>query len=182
MTVKQKLDGILAHNSFTGTGYISVARLHVYPEVRAICKGNTCRGYGTSWACPPAVGTVEECAARVNQFDTMLLLSKKYQLEDSFDFEAMTEGFRDFKVTVDDFHQKIKEIMSDYILLSNEGCGRCSKCTYPDAPCRFPELLCHSLEGYGFLVNELAAQAGIPYNNGVNTVTFYGALIFNQEN
>ncbi|WP_303860576.1 DUF2284 domain-containing protein [Alkalibaculum bacchi] len=30
-------------------------------EVRGICKGNSCGLYGTSWACPAAVGRLEEC-------------------------------------------------------------------------------------------------------------------------
>ena len=57
-------------------------------------------------------------------------------------------------------------------------CGRCASCTYPDAPCRFPEELYHSLEGYGFNVSELAGQAGIRYMNGPSTVTFLGAVLY----
>lgn len=93
----------------------------------------------------------------------------------------MTEGLLDFKKRVDVFQQNLKDILSDFLLLSNEGCARCSQCTYPTAPCRFPDLLHHSLEGYGFVVNELAAEAGIHYNNGVNTVTYFGALLFKEN-
>ena len=32
-------------------------------KVRYICKSE-CSQYGKSWACPPAVGTVEECSGR----------------------------------------------------------------------------------------------------------------------
>jgi len=35
-----------------------------------------------------------------------------------------------------------------------------------------------SLEGYGFIVSELAESAGIRYHNGANTVTYFGALCF----
>ena len=84
----------------------------------------------------------------------------------------------DFKKRVDIFQQHLECILSDFLPLSNEGCGRCSECTYPDAPCRFPHLLHHSLEGYGFVVNKLATEAGVRYNNGANTVTYFGALIF----
>ena len=38
-----------------------------------------------------------------------------------------------------------------------------------------------SLEGYGIFVSELATQAGMKYNNGPNTVTFFGALICGDE-
>ena len=86
---------------------------------------------------------------------------------------------RDFKRAVERFDERLKALVTDYMLLSNEGCGRCETCTYPSAPCRFPDRLYHSIEGYGFAVNELAAEAGLRYNNGVNTVTFFGALLFN---
>ena len=84
-----------------------------------------------------------------------------------------------FKVTVDRFAEAVKEHMDDALILSNEGCGRCKDCTYPDAPCRFPDKLYPSIEGFGFIVSELAQQAGIKYNNGPNTVTFFGAVLYN---
>ena len=162
-------------------GELATTNLKFHPEVRALCQENTCRNYATSWACPPAVGTMEECAQRVRQFDQMLLFSQKYELEDSFDFEGMTQGLLDFKQLVDRFQQAREGVLPEFLLLSNEGCKRCSVCTYPNAPCRFPELLHHSLEGYGFIVSELAKEAGMHYTNGANTVTFFGALLFLEK-
>ncbi|HIV13348.1 MAG TPA: hypothetical protein IAA63_09455 [Candidatus Pullilachnospira stercoravium] len=53
----------------------------------------------------------------------------------------------------------------------------CSECTYPEAPCRFPDRSHGSIEGYGIMVSDLANQAGINYINGANTVTYFGALL-----
>lgn len=181
MNILSEIQEIAVQSSFSEAGYINVADLNYYPEVRAICEGNSCRNYAASWACPPAVGTIAECRERVEQYDKMLLFSKKYELEDSFDFEGMTEGLLDFKGTTDLFAQNLNGILQDYLLLSNEGCGRCAECTYPGAPCRFPQSLHHSLEGYGFMVNELAGKAGLRYNNGPNTVTYFGALLFRSN-
>ena len=153
-----------------------------YQEVRTICEGNSCRNYAASWACPPAVGTLSECKERVEQYDNMLLFTRKYEVEDSFDFEGMQADLRNFKQTVNSFQLNLNSILPTYLLLSNEDCGRCSECTYPNAPCRFSQLLHHSLEGYGFIVKELADNAGVRYNNGPNTVTFFGALLFNVIN
>jgi predicted metal-binding protein len=74
----------------------------------------------------------------------------------------------------------MKPYLSDYLVLSNEGCEICKDCLYPHAPCRFPDRLHHSIEGYGILVSDLAKKAGVNYNNGENTVTFFGALLFNN--
>lgn len=137
-----------------------------------------CRGYNASWACPPAVGTFEECKQRVEQYDHMLLFSGKFELEDSFDFQGMIDSMGWFKDMVDGLDHEVKGVLNRYQLLSNEGCGRCDSCTWPDAPCRFPDKLHHSIEGYGFQIDQLAKQARIQYNNGKNTVTYFGALLF----
>lgn len=181
MDIVSKIEKLASESDFSEYGYVNVETLKYYEEVRKICEGNSCRNYGASWACPPAIGTIAECAERIGHYNTMLLFSKKYELEDSFDFESMAAGLKDFKHTVDLFQQKADDILSAYLLLSNEGCGRCPACTYPNAPCRFPHLLHHSLEGYGFIVKELADEAGIQYTNGLNTVTYFGALLFSDN-
>ena len=73
-----------------------------------------------------------------------------------------------------------RENLTDFLLLSNEGCVRCSKCTYPDNPCRYPDKLFPSVEGYGIMVNILAESANMKYINGENTVTYFGLLLFNS--
>lgn len=171
----------IASDIFFEYGYVEIKNLKFNQEVRTICEQNSCRNYATSWACPPAIGTLSQCKERVNHFNKMLLFTRKYELEDSFDFESMVSGLKNFKDCVDKFQQELNAVLSDYLLLSNEGCSRCKKCTYPDSPCRFPKLLHHSLEGYGFIVKELADAAGIHYNNGTNTVTYFGALLFNEN-
>ena len=181
MSNSSAIEEAAAKTEFTQFGYVRVESLKFYDEVREICKTNKCGKYGTSWACPPATGTVEECKERVSKYSKMLLFSKVYLLEDSFDFEGMMAGAVDFKELTGRFRSNIPGTVSNYLLLSNEGCKQCKSCTYPNAPCRFPELLHHSLEGYGFVVSELAREAGIKYNNGPDTVTYFGAILFNEE-
>lgn len=162
---------------FTQAGWLDPATLTLHEEVREICRGNSCRGYGASWACPPAIGDLETCRQRLLRYPRMLLFSKCCQLEDSFDFEGMGAGMREFKELVDKLQEALTPLSKRFLILSNEGCGRCQSCTYPDAPCRFPQLLHHSLEGYGLVVADLAREAGLNYHNGPNTVTFFGALL-----
>ena len=49
---------------FWEDGFIATEQIHFSEEIRQICEGNVCRHYAKTWACPPAVGTVEACAAR----------------------------------------------------------------------------------------------------------------------
>ena len=177
----EKLKEYLRSLGFHDCGTVDTAEVKFRQEIRGMCEVNTCRMYGTTWACPPAVGTVEECRDRVQAYDKMLVINGLYQLEDSFDFEGMTDGANKFRESSRALNEALAPYRGQYILLSNEGCDLCAKCTYPDAPCRFPEKTMGSLEGYGIFVSELANQAGVKYNNGPSTVTFFGALICNDD-
>lgn len=115
------------------------------------------------------------------QFDAMLVFTGKFTLESSFDFKGMMRSMADFKQIARDVESAVAPYLKDYLVLSNEGCGTCKSCTYPHAPCRSPKKLYHSIEGYGILVSELAKKAGISYNNGQGSVTYFGALLFNTS-
>lgn len=159
-------------------GLIETKQIVFSNEVRSLCKGNVCGKYGTTWACPPGVGTMDECKEKCLKYNKALVFSAKYNLEDSFDYEGMVSGHNEFKKICDRLADLVKEKQSDFLLLGNEGCMKCSKCTYPDKPCRFPEGLFPSVEGYGIMVSALAKSADIKYSNGANTVTYFGLLLY----
>lgn len=159
-------------------GVISTLDIPFDQEIRRICEDNTCRLYEKTWACPPAVGTVDECRARCLQYQTALVFNAVYPLEDSFDYEGILRGHGAFKDLCTRFHTLVKPKFRKFLLLSNEGYKRCKNCTYPSAPCRQPDLLFPSLEGFGIHVARLASCADIKYINGKNTVTYFGMLLY----
>lgn len=173
-TPAEALHGI----GITSFGYIQTREIVFSGEVRKLCEGNLCRNYGKTWACPPAVGTFEECRSRCLRYASAFVFASVYNLEDSFDYEGMMRGHRQFKEVCDRLHERLRQ---PCLLLSNEGCIRCQSCTYPAQPCRFPDRLFPSLEGYGILVNELAKTAGIPYNAGANTVSYFGLVCYGEN-
>lgn len=159
----------------TASGCTKTAEIVFSDEVRHICEGNLCRNYGKTWACPPAVGTLEACRAKCLSYSSAFVFMSTYQLEDSFDFDGMIRGHRQFKAVCDRLYERLAQ---PFLLLSNEGCIRCKTCTYPSEPCRFPDRLFPSLEGYGMMVNELAKSAGIPYCSGSNSVSYFGLVCY----
>ena len=161
-------------------GFADTAKIRFTHEVRGMCEVNTCRKYNRTWACPPAIGTVEECRQRVQKYDRMLVFSVKWELTDSFDYEGMMAGAKAFKRVCRSVDKAFRSYTTDHLMLANEGCDTCEECTYPDAPCRFPEQVHGSLEGYGIFVSELAKQAQINYMNGANTVTYFGGMAFHS--
>lgn len=159
-------------------GTISPTKIVFRNEIRKICEGNSCRLYGKTWACPPAVGTVEECRERCLHYANAIVFNAVYHLEDSFDYEGMIAGHGEFKKLCDTIYNLMNNEQTKFLLLSNEGCNRCKVCTYPESVCRLPQMLFPSLEGYGINVMELAENAGITYNNGENTVTYFGMVLY----
>jgi predicted metal-binding protein len=74
-------------------GLLKPSDIEYRQDIRDICK-NDCKNYGKSWACPPAVGTVEDCKSRCLEFDTMLVFTSKYTVEDSYDYEGWTHSIK----------------------------------------------------------------------------------------
>ena len=57
-------------------------------------------------------------------------------------------------------------------------CPVCEKCTYPDAPCRFPDKARSAMEALGIDVVALAADRGITYDHGAGTVTYFSIVFY----
>jgi predicted metal-binding protein len=174
-------DAILREIGIFQYGIVEAKDIVFANEVRRLCERNLCRNYGITWACPPAVGTVEECKAKCMEYDEGLVFSGKYNLEDSFDYEGMVNGLKEFKKVCDRLYALAKEKSFDFMLFSNEGCQRCDSCTYPDNPCRYPDKLFPSVESFGIMVPLLANSAKINYINGAGTVTYFGMLLYKKE-
>ena len=146
--------------------------------VRTLCEENACHNYNTSWACPPAVGTLEECRDRCRSFDHMLLFDRVYPLADSYDLEGMYSAMHKFRRTVDRYDELVGSLLSRKLFLANGGCDTCKKCVWPDRPCHFPARLHPSIEGFGLNIMRLAELAGLSYNHGYRTITLFGALLY----
>ena len=56
-------------------------------------------------------------------------------------------------------------------------CTKCKKCTYPDAPCRFPDQLFSSMEACGLYVSKVCTDNGLPYNYGPNKLAYSACFL-----
>ena len=163
-------------------GVLDTDKLSFSTGVRELCEANSCGHYNRSWTCPPGVGTFEECKAKILTFNKMFVYTTKHQLEDSFDIEGMEDGKRvhgEISARIRDFFKE--NYQGEMLILSADGCNICEKCTYPDAPCRFPDRSFPSVESYGVEVYRLAQELEINYINGVNTVTYFGCIAFDKK-
>ena len=160
---------------------IETGEIPFSPAVVEACARNACGMYGKRWTCPPGVGTPEELERRVRAYPLAAVLTCKYDIEDSFDFEGMMKGQRDARRVFAEVAEKMRAAGEAFLMLGNEGCDRCESCTYPDAPCRFPDKAMPSVEACGINVMQLAKEIGVRYNNGPNTVTYFSMILFEDE-
>ena len=181
MTLREMMEARREALGIHEFGFVPTKKIVASRMVREICKQNSCGGYGKTWACPPGVGTLEECQAKMAAWDTVFVFTTRHELEDSFDWEGMTAGKKAHDAVTPGVVDFFRSLIPETMVLASEGCARCQVCTYPDAPCRFPDKLHPSIESYGVEVNVLARSAHVRYNNGPNTVTFFSCIFFNGD-
>jgi predicted metal-binding protein len=149
--------------------------------VRNLCKQNACGQYGKNHMCPPAIKDIEEWEKEILSYKNGIIVTKVYQTKNSFDMKAMFEGMADFQETLvglkgdllDEFPEK------RLLLLGAGSCSICKKCTYMEGePCRFPKKAFPSVEACGVDVMSLSKTAGVKYNNGRNTITYIGVILY----
>ncbi len=142
------------------------------------CRANRCGMYGKKWTCPPGVGELSDLEKKIKSYRHAVVFSCKYDLEDSFDYKGMIEGNKKADAVLDDILKKLRADGVPFFALGCEVCNLCEKCTYPDAPCRYPDKAIPSVEACGINVVELSKNIGIKYNNGANTVTYFCIVLF----
>ncbi|MBQ3102829.1 MAG: DUF2284 domain-containing protein [Oscillospiraceae bacterium] len=149
-------------------------------QFRDICRSNACGMYGKCWMCPPAVGSIEEMMEKAKSFDHLLLFQTVDKLEDAFDFEGMMAGGRRMDNLLSSLGQALSSMQEgSFLLMGAGGCRVCESCTMKDGlPCRFPQKAVAGFEAYGIDVSDLAVKARLKYNNGKNTVTFFGGVLW----
>ena len=146
-------------------------------ELIKACESNRCGRYKKSWMCPPAVGQVAELEKKYKSYKYALVFTTKGELEDSFDIEGIERARRRHLEIERQAVEKVRGLGAEW--LSAGSCDLCSECTYPDAPCRFPDLARPSPEACGIDVTALAKVCNMRYYNGINTVTFFSVIFFN---
>ena len=165
---------------FTHAAPLSVDTLRALPAVRDACAVNKCGKFGACWTCPPAAGTLAECEARMRAYRRGLLVQTVGALEDCFDYESIKRTEALHQRTFAAFAEPLRESFPDLLALSSGGCTICARCSYPDAPCRFPGKAFSSMEAYGLLVSDVCRDNGLAYYYGKDTVAFTGCYLWDR--
>ena len=174
---RQWLEERLAEFPLYAYEFITTDELVFAGRVRYICE-HECPMYNTTWACPPAVGTVEACKARVTAFREGLMIATITEVSDIANIGETLATRADHEAITHEISQLIAEKSSETLTLSTEACALCEKCAWPDAPCRHPDRMFPCVESHGILVTDLAERHGIDFLAGSNLVTWFSLIFY----
>ena len=158
---------------------MDVKSLKFMPDVRSMCAADRCQHYAKNWSCPPACGELDYWEEKARGYSKGLILQTVGDREDSFDFEAMMEVADENKKQFENLVDALLATGEDFLAMSAGTCTRCEKCTYPDAPCRFPEKLYPSMEACGLFVSGVCSDNGVKYYYGDDKIAYTCCLLYN---
>ena len=159
---------------------IEVFTVETDASFREMCRQNACGLWGKCWTCPPDVGDIVTMMAHLRTYSHVLVYQTVGQLEDSVDFENMIRAGNAHNGLAQSLRSVFKESGIQTVLhLGAGGCRVCGVCARRTGePCRHPDLAMSSLEAYGIDVYQSTAPTELHYMNGKNTVTYFGAVLF----
>ena len=173
---KELLEQQLSELPLFHFAFLKTDELLFTERVRHVCR-EECPRYNTTWACPPAVGTVEECKAACLSYPDMLMISTVTEVSDIANIEETLATRGEHEAITRQVAKLMEEQGSELRVLSTESCAICETCTYPDAPCRHPDKMFPCVESQGILVTEVCEKCGMEFFNG-NIVTWVSLILY----
>ena len=177
MTI-QEFCALAKEIGFEQAGPLDPATIALKEEVREMCASGKCAMYDKRWSCPPGCGTLDECRELLKGYTRGILVQSVGELEDNFDIETMMETEAAHKERFYAMRKALVERGIDALAAGAGCCTICPECTYPDAPCRFPEQKMSSMEALGMLVLEVCKANDMRYFYGENTIAYTSCLLF----
>ncbi len=160
---------------------IKTGQIPVVDRVRTVCR-EECERYGTTWACPPAVGELSACEKKIRSYPEALFFSSVSEVRDILDMKELLGTRKEHEKLTDLIGDFLKEEGYEIFILSTESCEICENCTYPQGkPCRFPERMHPCLESYGVVAANLAEEENMEYQLGGNTVLWFSLILFRDQ-
>ena len=161
--------------------FIDPKELEFNNRIRWICE-NECPMYGKSWACPPGVGSLNQCKGKCLVHENCLLISSIVEVDDIADMEETLATRPDHEALTNEVADIMRSLGADPYILSTEACTVCEKCAILDGePCRFPEKMVSSMEAYGMLVLEICKRNGLTYYYGADKMAYTSCFLLKMK-
>jgi len=149
-------------------------------DTRKICKENLCHCLGTTWGCPPGVGTPAECAGSLKVFPKCALISRRYKISIK-ERGAIDRMASEMQNTLRSFSNYLRKLGYRTMPLADGGCNYCIECSYPN-PCIAPDMIVRSMGGYGIMIAEFLENNGIAVPFEEDAVTIRYLMLYDDSN
>ncbi len=174
----EKLEAFLAGFPIYEYRLLDTPKISVYPRVRTICEVE-CERYGSTWACPPAVGTIEECEKRIKAYPQGIFFSSVAEVSDLINMKEMLSTRKGHEELTTQVGKFLQQEGYEIFILSTESCDLCETCAYLEGkPCRYPERMHPCLESHGILASEIVEKEQMEYHLGGNTILWFSLILF----
>ncbi len=175
---KAALEERLAELPLYSYGFFDPRELEFTDRVRWVCE-HECPMYGTTWACPPAVGAVEECRKKCLNYPECLMIASVTEVSDISNIDETLATRPAHEKLTNRVRDEMRELGVKPFILSTEACTICSRCAYLDGlPCRMPGAMHPCVESQGINVIPLLEKFGLEFQYGENVVTWVSLLFF----
>ena len=179
MLDREKLESQLAQLPLYTYHFLSPEELEFSQRIRWICE-NECPMYGKTWACPPGVGSVEECRQKCACYVNCLMIATITEVNDIANIEETLSTRGPHEALTNQVRDLMQEQGVQPYTLSTEACALCERCAYLDGlPCRLPEKMHPCVESHGINILPLLETLGLEFQYGENVVTWFSLLFFN---
>ena len=158
--------------------YIDPQKLEFSPRIRWICE-NECPMFNKTWACPPAVGSVDACKGKCQSYVNCLMISTITEVEDIANIEQTLATRPAHEAVTNEVSDLLQQQGIEPFVLSTEACTLCDRCAWLDGqPCRYPEKMHPCVESHGINIIPVLEEQGICFQYGENIVTWISLLFF----
>jgi predicted metal-binding protein len=177
---REKLEEALSALPLYVYFYLDPKSLEFSPRIRWICE-HECPMYDKTWACPPGVGTVEQCKAKCLGYQNCLLVGTIVEAEDISDLHATLATRPEHEAVTNQVRQLMRQQGIEPYILSTEACAICDHCAYADGqPCRHKDVMHPCIESHGINIIPTLEENGLDFQYGSNIITWYSLLFFNE--
>lgn len=160
--------------------YIDPKTLEFSQRIRYICQ-TECPMYGKSWACPPGVGSVEQCQKICLSYSSCLMIGTIAETEDIADIESCLATRGPHEAITNQVAELLRRQGVEPYVLSTEACAECERCAVLGGqPCRKPERMHPCVESHGIVLTKTLEEQGLDFQYGSNMITWYSLLFFNE--
>ena len=158
--------------------FIDPKELEFNSRILWICE-NECPMYGKSWACPPGVGSLNQCKGKCLIHENCLLISSIVEVDDIADMEETLATRPDHEALTNEVAEIMRSLGADPYVLSTEACTVCERCAMLDGEaCRYPEKMHPCVESHCINVVPILENHGLEFQFGANVVTWISLLFF----